>query len=196
MTKLIKDYKMKKILITLLLTLTSIVSMAQVSYSTVLNGENKPDVPYKVLKKQYDYRTYSLTTNEKYPPVAMAVASFFIPGLGQCICNEWGRGLGFFTANVALNTTSYILLFAAADSGESTESFLESIAPALICYCTTLGVDIWAIVDAVRVAKVKNMYFNDENYLPLNIKLEPIIALVPTCNNAQLTYGLSLKFSF
>ena len=59
---------------------------------------------------------------------------------------------------------------------------------------------IWNICDAVRVAKIKNMYYRDirSQNAGLDIKIEPYLASAPTreMGGNQLSAGLSLKFSF
>lgn len=153
--------------------------------SSATSYVEKPNMPYRVLKQQYNPREYVPTGYDRYSPGWMGVASFFIPGLGQGICNEWGRACGFFFGNLALGTTGYAL------------TLNQVYVPALICYAAQLGLDIWCICDAVSVAKVKNMYYNDNGYSSLNFRIEPTFAYVPSSPNAlQPTYGLSMKVSF
>lgn len=146
---------------------------------------DKPNVPYRILKNEYNPRDYVSSGYDKYSPGLAGVLSFLIPGLGQGICNEWGRACGFFFGNLALQSTGYVC---AAN---------QSYVPALIAYGAALGLDIWCICDAVSVAKVKNMYYNDNGYSSLNFRIEPTFAYVPSSPNAlQPTYGLSMKVSF
>ena len=51
---------------------------------------------YRDYKNLYDAKTYVHDAADAVNPVWAGIASFFIPGLGQCISGEWGRGLGFF----------------------------------------------------------------------------------------------------
>ena len=63
-----------------------------------------------------------------------------------------------------------------------------------------LGLNIWSVVDAVHVAKVKNMYYQDlrgQNAM-LNFDLEPYFALTPSGveNGMVPAAGLSLNLCF
>jgi len=53
------------------------------------------EAQYSVNKTKYDYRTYVPEVGDPYNPGVAGLASFFIPGLGQMISNEGGRGAGF-----------------------------------------------------------------------------------------------------
>ena len=59
---------------------------------------------------------------------------------------------------------------------------------------------IWNICDAVRVAKIKNMYYRDirSQNAGLDIKIEPYLTSAPTMEigGNHLSAGLSLKFKF
>ena len=53
-----------------------------------------------------------------------------------------------------------------------------------------LGLAIWSCIDAGRVAKVKNQYYQ-------NLHLAPVISFTPIQgNNLQPTAGLSLSYKF
>ena len=59
-----------------------------------------------------------------------------------------------------------------------------------------ITVDIWATVDAVRVAKVNNLAWRDKYNTGYNIRLEPYIATMQTSCTTNLQAGLSLKLNF
>ena len=62
----------------------------------------RPNMKYKELKGLYNYKEYESTFADRYSPGWTGVASAFIPGLGECINGEWGRGLGKFFGNVGI----------------------------------------------------------------------------------------------
>ena len=141
------------------------------------------------------------------------VCSFLIPGLGQCVDGEWGRGLGIFAANVGLGVLE-LIEFSAIGYGAkvynydyyngsayfSDNSYLYGGSGALIL--TLIGhaaLNIWNICDAVRIAKVKNMFYQDftGNLSSVSMKLEPNLALVPSVSGAVVpTAGFSLSVKF
>lgn len=142
---------------------------------------------YRQLSDMYDYRLYTRSIYDRYSPAGSGVASFFIPGLGQMICGEWGRGFAFLGGSLACNivmTTSML--------SESSVVFLMSMAG-------LLAVDICAIVDGVRVAKVKNMYEADlrkAGYASFDVDLYPSINYVRTSSGVQPTAGMTLALRF
>lgn len=62
----------------------------------------------------------------------------------------------------------------------------------------TLAVDVWAIVDAVRVAKVNNMYMQDlrEKREGISLQLNPYVGSNNYLGQRNTSVGLSLKATF
>ena len=48
------------------------------------------DISYRDIANIYNPRAYVEQFDDPYSPAGAGVASFFIPGLGQCIDGEWG----------------------------------------------------------------------------------------------------------
>lgn len=60
-----------------------------------------------------------------------------------------------------------------------------------------LGIGIWSIVDAVRVAKVNNLYIRDyRKKTSFNIELSPYISQVNINNQIVSPIGMSMKVKF
>jgi len=60
-----------------------------------------------------------------------------------------------------------------------------------------IALSIWSIVDAVRVAKVKNLAFRANNKTSLNFQIDPFLMNTPTLmSNTNISAGLSLKLNF
>ncbi|MBS3770958.1 MAG: hypothetical protein KGY70_14765 [Bacteroidales bacterium] len=57
---------------------------------------NVVNAQYAVNKTKYDYRNYEYEKGDPYDPGVAGITSFILPGLGQTISGEAGRGLGFF----------------------------------------------------------------------------------------------------
>ena len=146
-----------------------------------------PMMKYKEMAKVYDYRLYQKSLYDRYSPAGSGVASFFIPGLGQMICGEWGRGFAWLGGHVGC----YMLTGISAIS-ESDTLVLMSIAG-------LLAIDICSIVDGVRVAKVKNMYMEDlrkSGYYGLDVDIYPSVNYVRTTSGVQPTAGMTLALRF
>ena len=59
-----------------------------------------------------------------------------------------------------------------------------------------LAVDICAIVDACRVAKVRNMYEQDLKKMNYSLELHPSVDYIRMANGVQPTAGLTLVMRF
>lgn len=152
-----------------------------------------PYMKYKQLKHIYDYREYRRSYMDRFTPGWIGFASFMLPGLGECICDEWGRGLGKFVGAVACSTAGTIFSLASYTD----TNWEADIAFAIIFYAAALSFDIWSIIDATRISKVRNMYESDmrEKYA-FDLSLFPSVSCVRFGNNIQPTAGLTLALKF
>lgn len=152
-----------------------------------------PYMNYRQLKRIYDFRDYERSYMDRFSPGWIGFASFLLPGLGECICDEWGRGLGKFVGAAACTTAGTLFTMASyVDANWGTD-----IAFAVIFYAAALSFDIWSIVDATRISKVRNMYESDmrEKYA-FDLSLFPSVNCVNFGNSSQLTAGLTLAIRF
>ena len=171
------------------------------------------EVRYRDLKKYYDPKDYAPAQyDDKYSPFLSGFCSFLIPGAGQAVCGEWGRGLGFFGASAAfsaLELAEASLMFYGASLGQerirqgqpyddANKYLLIGMVSGIVTLAADLGVRIFCICDAVNVAKVKDLYYRDRSFTSIDMRLEPQLALVPqACSGTSAPVaGLSLKLSF
>lgn len=149
-----------------------------------------PGMKYKELKDIYSPSEYISMPGNPYSPGLSGVLSFLIPGLGQMICDEVGRGFGFLGGSVGLAIVTGVGL------GYSYYSTGAAVV-AIISYIGLLTLDIIAIVDAVKVAKVKNMYVQDmRSAYSFDLNLRPSIDYIPSASGMQPTVGLTLALNF
>ena len=154
-----------------------------------------PGMKYKELKHLYNYKEYVPGLADRYSPGWTGVASFFIPGLGECINGEWGRGLGKFGGNLLLGIVAYSSYYSSYYYTDAPAAAAPIIA--LACSAGMLAIDIWSIIDAVRIAKVKNMYEQDIKRLySFDVKLSPSVNYIPNGNTLQPVAGMTLAFRF
>ena len=175
---------------------TFVISVSDVSSILYENGERdvftshptsvptpvrpvlRQDLKYRDLKDMYNPRAYVKHFSDPHSPAWCGIGSFIIPGLGQMCCGEWGRGLLFLVGNAGC--------YYAAVATQSQALVLAQIV-----------LDVWAIVDAVKVAKVINMYSQDlKGLASLDVDLYPNLAYTPTASGLQPTAGLTLAISF
>lgn len=179
----------------------------------IINGEDISPSPYasgqipfpkyKALKSQYNYKNYMPMVGDAYSPGWSGTASFFIPGLGQIICGETGRGLAFLGGQVLAGGVlcgmalrawdvnfGYVIRGRYGFSNFQDETWLVIAG---IGAAVAVGLDIWSSIDAVRIAKVKNMYLQDvRGQYAFDMKM------FPSLNYVGGTYapGLTLAVSF
>lgn len=140
---------------------------------------------YKELKHIYDFREWH-GGYERYSPFWCGFASFFIPGLGQMCEGEGLRGLGQIGVNIGLGLLA---------TGFANNGYAEAY---LIIALTRLGYGIWSIIDATRIAKVKNMYETDLRAQHSEISVDMYPSLNPMVSHSGLSIapGMTLSISF
>ena len=169
-----------------------------------------PNLKYKELKTMYNYQDYTPMAYDRYSPGWLGFASFAVPGLGQMICDEVGRGFAWFGASAGCAMISGIGLGLRGEGlttyhddygdtrvDENTGAIVVGRVLTCIGGLASLAVEIAAIVDAVRVAKVKNMYDQDmRNNYSLDVNIYPSFNCTHTANGIQPTAGLTLAMRF
>ena len=193
-----------------------IVLLAAVAMmATTLSAQVRPGLKYKDLKDTYKPRYYVKSSGDPYSTFWSGLASFAVPGLGQVICKETGRGLTIFGGSAALSLVNTIvgdkyLSYAQKDAagnylkGENGWFVFTDEQAAKKWGYTLLGTalasvvyDIWNVCDARRVAKVKNMYYQDlRGGRAIEFNLYPTVNYAMTPNGAQPVTGMALSMQF
>lgn len=159
-----------------------------------------PGMSYREYRKLYNSRDYVRTAGDPYTPVGAGIGSLFIPGLGQMINGQVGKGVGILCGSVALATAGGLI--AGPGMRNSAGKYVPDMGATvayLLCFSGALALDIWSICDAVKVAKIKNMYYQDCAKLQastFDIKLMPNFAMTQTGNKYQPTAGFMLSVQF
>ena len=158
------------------------------------------DAQYRALKKKYDYHLYSYKPGDPYNPSTAAFASLFIPGLGQMICGEGRRGTGYLLGCTGCFVISFAGIVHTASADESDANFSQVQTTSMIMYLGGLAgsVAFWisSIVDAPRVAKVKNMALRDKKKVPTNLSIRPYLNFQPYPAEKKAIPGLSVNIKF
>jgi len=164
---------------------------------------------YSVNKLKYDSRMYLPEYGDPYNPALCGVCSWLIPGLGQMISGETGRGLAFLGGYTACSVVCIAGVASAIHSGinENTyqygSSYSHSILPKaggdiiLLGAIGMVAVDIWSIVDAVNVAKVNNMYIRDlRKRSEVSLQVTPYVDQISMNNQLVTPVGLTMRVNF
>jgi len=155
----------------------------------------KDRMAYCDYKDLYDSRQYVRMPGDPYSPLGAGIASFFIPGLGQIINDQVGKGIGMILGETALVAGSIAFACLCVDDRKTTPL---GTAGFFICLSGALAVNVWAICDAVHVAKIKNLYFRDCSMLSglYDVKLLPSLAFTQTPQGTQAAPGMTLAIRF
>ena len=108
------------------------------------------------------------------------------------ICGSVGRGLGFLLGTVG----GYSLMYSGMITGFAGDGVLGQ---SLMCAASVamLSLEICAIVDAVRVAKVMNMYEADlRGRYSFDLDLYPSVEYTLTSSGVKPAPGLTLALKF
>lgn len=156
----------------------------------------QPGMTYSEIKKVYNPKEYIKKVGDPYNPGLAGVCSFLIPGLGQMLNGEAGRGLGNLLGSAALTGAGYGIFSAAAETPEGASQG-ESIA-AFACFLGALFIDISSITGAVKMAKVKNMYNQDMNTLQAksDIRFYPAVSGITMAGTYHFYPGIRMTVSF
>jgi hypothetical protein len=163
-----------------------------------------PNMKYSELKKIYNAKDYgNFRGGEKNSPALMGLCSFLIPGLGQMISGEGGRGVlqlllsgALVAAGSALYSTGIYNSASSYSSSHYNTDPAGYYSGAFLCYAGALAVDIFSIVDAVNVAKVKNMYYEDLKQVSFNMSLTPYYDVLCLSTSKTPVAGVSLRVAF
>lgn len=147
---------------------------------------------YSQYQKSYNVADYVAMPGDRYNPALSGVCSFFIPGLGQMISGEVGRGLGWFFGSMAVYSLSSVWLSISTQGAW--------IAGAVVGPVSMLSINIASIVDAVRVAKKKNMYLRDiNNVSSIDFGVSPYFSFSDNISGVRVinpNAGISMKLVF
>ena len=158
-----------------------------------------PGMKYKEYKDYYDPRMYVPDVADPYKRFWPGFASFLIPGLGQGIDGEWGRGAWMFATNVALSlaSTSQVTLVY-NQYGELTGINRKPMY--WVFSALNFAFAIYSTIDAVNIAKVKNMYYQDlrAQRSSVDMHFQPFVTCLPQGMDSRLqpAAGLSMVVSF
>lgn len=182
--------------------------------------ESEKELRYNDLKKFYDKKYYSDLKNPRYSP-ARAWLSFLIPGLAQYTMKEPGLGTlhllmsyvvggGLMATGAGLAATSTYSVYVPSTSRYSPGYYQPRVdsgkqIAGIVLSCTGaalfLAFDIASICNAVNIAKVKSLYYDDlEDYkkvnAPVSVKFAPYLDYAYTSSGYKICPSLGLRLTF
>ena len=179
-----------------------------------LSAQVAPRMKYKDLKDTYSPKEYVKSANDPYSPGWAGFASFVLPGLGQVISGETGRGIAFFAGDLAIGVAAnlcadkfmeYVQTDANGKPVKSDGKYVYTDDAAAgkwagaIIGVSAIGVAnyIWSICDARKVAKVKNMYYqNLAGKHAVGLDMYPSFDYAMTGAGARVVPGMTFALQF
>lgn len=143
----------------------------------------KPGMKYNELKQIYDYKAYVRSDGDRYDLGLVGISSI-IPGGGQIECGEYLRGTLWFCGGMAC---ALIASKAKANGSDSVST---------IALCAFGVVEVLNIIDAIKIAKVMNMYYQDLGNSNYSLNIAPSIDYAYTPSGYVPTAGVMMSFSF
>jgi TM2 domain-containing membrane protein YozV len=158
------------------------------------------DAQYRINKHKYDYHRYIYQPGDPYNPGSATFASLVVPGLGQIISGETGRGLGFMARCGLSLGCSFAGLMVVSNSDERDPDFFQKQRLGATLYLAGIGSAlinwIWGIGDAGKVAKVNNMALRDRKNKSGTLSIRPYLYFPSHPVNKNILIGFSLNVNF
>lgn len=156
---------------------------------------------YKLNKQTYDFKMYTPQPDDPHNPTIMGITSLLVPGLGRILTGETRRGLAFMGGTFAAYGFGILGLKSSNSTTNDVDEilnqmFMSGVGGGLIIF--GILTHFWSIFDAVTVAKVNNMYFQDKhsNLSSFKLELNPFVGTNNYLGQTNVSAGLSLKVTF
>lgn len=148
---------------------------------------------YRINKYKYSPKMYSPQMGDPYNPTVAGLASFLIPGLGQMVSKEPGRGIAFLVSYVGL----YVFAISNVPKYDAYGNYVGGNPVfGTVSLLGMVGVGIASIVDAVKVAKVNNLAFRDQNKSAFKLEIKPYLSGSTYNSKVNPNIGLTLGVKF
>ena len=193
---------------------TLLLIAAMLLTAATLSAQVAPGMKYKELKKIYNGKEYVKSDIDPYSKGWSGLASFFVPGLGQLICGEAGRGIAVFAGDAALGIATSICAnkYKSYIKKDADGNYIKDVqggyaltdegaawkwgGAMLVLAAGNVAYWIWNICDARDVARVKNMYYQDLQMSPVEFKMYPSVSYINTSDGLKPVAGMTLSLQF
>ncbi len=166
-------------------------SLFTASSSSDKELEISPGMRYRDYRYLYRASDYVRAPGDTYSPAVSGIVSALIPGLGQMICGEVGRGFAILGLNVGVPVVGMLAVVLCPYNYNTIMTGITVVSLA------TLGVYVWNIVDAVQVAQIKNMYRQDlRRAYSFGLDLYPSVNFIPSASGIHPAPGITLALNF
>ena len=166
-----------------------------------LHWDEDPVFSYRHCKGRYDKGDYFHSPLDPYIPLAAGLLGIVCPGLGHVYDGEVLRSVGYFYGTIlGVGLTSTFLSAADQERYDPQYGYIPYTnntytTLGTICAVGTIAFYVWSVFDAVKVAKVKDLYFRDLVGSPdgLSLHVRPSLGFAPS---GKPTVGLGFQAIF
>ena len=141
------------------------VSAISMKAQPIIKSNMMVPVGVKEVPDHYEHTYESPASTGK--KIGVGIASWFIPGLGQAINGQWGKGLGFLGGTVGLG----VIAATTGVLGALKNNLSTMVASSLGLSLGYLGLTIWSVIDAVKNAKQTTKQFVPKEDSKLDVKV-------------------------
>lgn len=152
---------------------------------------------YSEYKNLYDHHEYIPDPRDHYYPVWSGFSSFIISGVGQIENGQTLKGIAMMVGDIGLVLTG-CLVGDRVKRGNKT--VIHANGGTYACWCGALAIKALSVCDAIKVAKIKNLYWRDCESLmtasSCEIKFMPDLTFLPTAGGLQPAAGMTFAIRF
>ncbi len=176
------------------MTINKIAIILSIIFSFTLNSYGQK-IRYNDFKNDISTKNYRLSIkNPRYSPVFAGILNYLIPSSGYFYVGEPIRGACVLGSEIAtISVFAYGLVMSMSvdtETGQSPEGARTIMFSGMIA---TGLIHIWSIYDVVKIAKIKNLAYQEKQ---LTIKLQPDFYIGTTVDIKTVNYGLKLTIDF
>lgn len=159
-----------------------------------LNSQGQK-IRYKDFKNKVSVKNYrQKVENQKYSPVAAGVCNYLMPSVGYFYVDEPIRGLCVLGSELVTSSVFIYGLVLSMGVDSETQQSPEGARAVMFSGIIATGIiQIWSIYDVVKIAKIKNLAYQDTK---VSLMVKPDLFIVNQNDRNTATYGLRLSVNF
>ncbi len=168
---------------------------------------------FREYKHLYSLENYQGQPDDRYSLAWSGVASGFLPGLGQMISGQVGRGFAWFGGYMGCYIVSYsgfiiVLLNSVGccpnpeydnhrhDAGRGAVAAMGA-SMAVLGTAGAVAIHVFSILDAIKVAKIKNMHWQEvKGRTEVDMQMYPSVTYMNTFDGVKAAPGVTLAVRF
>ena len=171
----------------------AIILLISVVFSSF--GQN---IKYRDVKDNYTTKEYRIKLeNQRYSPVLAGVFSYVFTGMGHVYVGEPLRGACFFCGELIATGAAFTGLIMVMTVDEQGCAAREARPLLYSGFAASVLINVWGILDVIKVAKIKNIALSEMKESALLIQFQPYINYGNIQINSEVfVYGATVSLVF